>query len=118
VKAVTLFIGIPPWEKGIDELAAGLSAREIIEDDWRIDDSEPLTKGKISYMICQALDVRGGIWMTLFGASERYCCREAVYLNLVTPGSLHRYVTGDEMLNVLAQAVLYRERFGSGTENE
>jgi hypothetical protein len=116
VKAVTLFTGEPPWDIDVDELAAKLLKKEIIEDDWIIEEAEPLTKGKISYMICQALDIRGGIWMTIFGPSERYCSREAVYLDLVSAGSLHLHVTGEELLNVLSQAVVYRDLRGTGSD--
>jgi len=108
--ALTLFLGEPPWDSSARDLAARLVDMEIIAADWTVGEAEPLTKGKISYMICQALEIRGGFWMTLFGPSEKYCCREAVYLDIVSAGSLHRYVTGEELLNILSQAELYRIR--------
>ncbi len=104
VKAVALSIDIVPWEKSLDDLVGILIDRSIIRPEWKISESKPLTKGKFAYMICRACGIRGGLFMTLFGPSERYCLKELVYHEIMAPGCLSCCLPGQEVLNIIAQA--------------
>jgi len=109
IMLLTLFAGESPWGRGLDELTARLVEKEIFHGGWRVDKTDPLTFGRVSYMICQACEIRGGIWMRLFGPSERYCFKEALYLEIIPAGSTHRYVTGEQLLDILSAAHLHCE---------
>ncbi len=109
IVTLTLFKGESPWGRGLDELSARLVKKEIFDVDWVAQEKDPLTFGKISYMICQACEIEGGIWMRFFGPSERYCFKEALYLEIIPAGSIHRYLTGEQLLDILSAAQLYCE---------
>jgi len=108
-EAFILFLGESPWDSPLDNLVTRLVERDVFRTSWTVDDDTPLTKGKAAFMACQASDVRAGLWVNLFGPSERYCYRDALYVEIVQPGSLHRYVTGEEFLDVLSECHLYRD---------
>lgn len=109
VTAMMLHRGISPWDRDLEELADQLAAEGIISEDWTVNESEPLTTGKISFMVYQACDMRGGLWLHLFGPTERYCYKEAVYQEVVRPGSLHRYVSGIALLDIVSQCSVYED---------
>lgn len=111
VRAAALSMKQPGWAESDEELAElvkELVERSIVKSSWQIDDKTPLTKGKIAYMICQACGLRGGLWMNLFGPSERYCLKEAMYHDIIRTGSLHIFVSGPELLDILAQADCFK----------
>jgi len=109
IVTLTLFEGESPWGRGLDELATRLVEKEIFHSDWAMDETDPLTFGKVSYMICQACEIPGGFWMRIFGPSERYCFKEALYLEIIPAGSTHRYLTGEQLLDILSAAHLHCE---------
>jgi len=111
VRAVALSVDLPGLvedDEELDDLIADLNDRKILHPACRIDDRTPLTKGRIAYMICQAYGLRGGLWMNLFGPNERYCLKEAMYHDIIRTGSLHKYISGVELLDILAQADCFR----------
>lgn len=110
IVTLTLFAGESPWGRGLDELAARLVEKEIFHSDWTVDETDPLTFGKISYLICQACEIPGGFWMRIFGPSERYCFKEMLYLEIIPAGSTHRYLTGEQLLDILSAAHLHCEK--------
>ena len=104
IRCVALSMGIPVWNRSTSDLAGILAERGVVRGSWQAGGNVPLTKGKIAYMICQACCLRGGLWMTLFGPSERYCLKEAINRKIITPGSTHRFISGGELLDIISQA--------------
>lgn len=82
----------------------------VVKDPWSKTPDRMVNRGQISYMLCKALGVRGGITMHLTGVSERYAFRECVYLNLVPAGTQWDLVTGGELVGILANAAEYQEK--------
>ena len=76
---------------------------------WHLKPNEPITKGQVAYMICKALDIRGGLTMLLFGPSDRYCYRELVWLGIMEPGTDYQPMTGPEFVGVISAADEYRK---------
>jgi len=68
---------------------------------------EPLRKGTMAYMLCKLLDIRGGIWMRLFGITPRYSLRELVYDEIMLPGHPNELVSGKELIFTTTQAANY-----------
>ena len=87
-----------------------LVTREILVDGWETAESDPATKGMLSYMLCKSLGIRGGLTTTVFGMSRRYAFRECVYLGLLSGRSDMEYVTGRELIDALANSDVYKER--------
>ena len=103
-----------------------LSAGELIEEDasvaetldvmeeqkWRLRDkniNEPVTEAEFSYLVMQAMKIRGGIMYTLF-PSPRYAFRELKFYNLIkgTQGPT-RIVSGEFVINTLGKIMQWKE---------
>ena len=81
---------------------ANLSSR--IEE---LSDDEPLSRGTLGLMICDALDIKGGLSMRMFRWSKRYAHKELVYLGVMVSGSSREYISGKELLVTFIQAINY-----------
>ena len=55
-------------------------------------------------MVYQACHMTGGLTLTLFGPSQRYCLKELQYRGLMTEGPSYNMVTGMEYVAILARA--------------
>jgi hypothetical protein len=101
--------------KGADEEMDFSKRREelirlgIVPADWTYTEDTPLTKGMVSYLIVKVLDIKGGVTMRIFGCSERYALRECAYLGLIVDGPKSKYVTGGELLGVMARSEKYQK---------
>ncbi len=62
--------------------------------------NESANVGTISRIICQLLDIRGGVTTRVFGLSERYCTRELVYLEILPPRTDNQSLTGLEFIDL------------------
>jgi hypothetical protein len=69
-----------------------------------------LDKGTAAYMFCQALGIKGGIWMRLFGPSPRYCLRELVFEGIMQASGIHELTSGAELVDMFTRAVNYLEQ--------
>ncbi len=65
---------------------------------------EPLRKGLFAYMLYKALDVKGGISLSLFGVSERYALKELVYQGILASGNTDDILTGEELVSTTMRA--------------
>ena len=65
---------------------------------------EPLRKGLFAYMLYSALDVKGGITLSLFGVSERYALKELVYQGILSSGNVKDILSGDELVTTTMRA--------------
>jgi hypothetical protein len=61
-------------------------------------------------MVCQALEIKGGVTMRLFGINRRYALRECIHLRLIASGTTDEYVTGRELIDVITNATVYKEQ--------
>ncbi len=91
-------------------VSGDLSGRGIVSADWNLQETSLLTKGTLAYILCQALEIKGGLTMRLFGVSRRYALRECQHKGLIVGGVMDEYVTGRELLDVLTNATVYREQ--------
>jgi hypothetical protein len=91
-------------------VSGDLSGRGIVSADWNLQEKSLLTKGTLAYMLCQALEIKGGLTMRLFGVSRRYALRECQHKALIVGGVADEYVTGRELLDVITNASVYREQ--------
>ena len=91
-------------------LAGDLNGRGITTADWALQESSLLTKGTLAYMVCQALEIKGGVTMRLFGITRRYALRECLYRRLISGGTVDEYVTGRELIDVVTNAAVHREQ--------
>ena len=74
------------------------------------DPMQPLRKGLAAYLFRQALGIRGGITLHLFGPSERYALKELVFQGFMVPGHVNDLVTGGELVQLMIQAAQHQMR--------
>jgi len=80
-----------------------LRARGLVQEHWNLQADQSVTKGTLAYMVCRALNIRGGLFMHLL-PGRRYAYREAVYQKLMQRGSENEPLTGPEVVGVLGRA--------------
>ena len=90
---------------------AALEARGIVRPAWGLQREACIDRGSVAYMVCRILQIRGGLNLRLFGTlgvgDRRYAVRELVYLDLMPPGAPYRYMTGSELVDLMAEADRY-----------
>ncbi|MCK5580703.1 MAG: hypothetical protein KAJ18_05465 [Candidatus Omnitrophica bacterium] len=69
-----------------------------------------LTKGQIAFMLCNALNIKGGMHLRLFGASQRYALKELAYQDIMPTGSPRELISGEELTLTLINTIEYLER--------
>ncbi len=93
-----------------------LVERNAVPRSWDAGGEKPLTKGELAYMICQSLEIKGGVTMRVFGPSQRYCLFEAAYQELMLGGATDQYVTGGELVSTIDRADRYLQNRQQGEE--
>jgi len=93
---------------GFDQRLAGLQARGLAPAGWRLQADQPVTNGTLAYMLCRALNIKGGIMMHLL-PGPRYAYREAEYHGLMPKGSAWEPLTGPEVVGIMGRAALLKE---------
>ena len=68
---------------------------------------EPLRKGALAYMFVKAMGIKGGITLRIFGTTQRYALKELVYQEIMFPGIVHDFISGQELIWTLTQAADY-----------
>lgn len=87
-----------------------LEAAGIVKDKWVGDTAKILDKGRIAYMVCKTLGIKGGLTMHIFGVSERYALRALVDKRIMVKGAHAKYVSGGELLGIIFRAEKYKEK--------
>lgn len=91
-------------------IVGDLGGRGVVNADWGLQESSLLTKGTLAYMVCQALEIKGGVTMRLFGINRRYALRECLHRRLIASGTTDEYVTGRELIDVITNATIHKEQ--------
>jgi hypothetical protein len=81
----------------------------IVDMSWHVDAKKPVTRGQVAYMVYQAAKMPGGLTLTVFGPSQRYCLRELQYNGMIDQGGILSPMTGMEMVAVLDRADAYMQ---------
>ncbi len=71
-------------------------------------EEKKLNRPILSYIFFKALKLKGGLTIRIFGVIPRYAYKELVYLGFFRGGVSGQYVTKIEILNVLTQAIEYK----------
>ena len=77
---------------------------------WDLKESSPVTRGVLAYMLCKTLKIKGGLTVRVFGWSRRYAFRECLYVGLIPRGTTGQYVTGRQLIDILGNAEVYKEK--------
>lgn len=82
---------------------AALKARDLIPRSFNRPANEGVRRGTVAYALVQALQIKGGLVMTIFGPSERYAVRELRYIDLLPPSSPNQGLSGTEFVGVIGR---------------
>ncbi len=66
-----------------------------------------LTRGQLGLMLCEVLQVKGGVMRRVFPRSGRYAHKELVYHGIMRPGSSREYISGQELVVTVIEAINY-----------
>jgi hypothetical protein len=107
---LVILLGVEEEYTDFNAQAQFLTAQGIIPPDEasRFNPHVPLRKGLSAYMFLKALDIKGGLWLRLFGVNERYALRELTYLEIIPPGNSNEIVSGKELIVTFINAVNYK----------
>jgi hypothetical protein len=88
---------------------ASLKQRNIIPSKItaELSPNQPLSKGLAAYMFCQALNIKGGLLLRLFGMNQRYALKELVFQRIMSPGRVKDTVSGKELIVIFTRAIEY-----------
>jgi len=108
-KALVILLGVEAQEKDFASQTAFLKEKNIVPKNFAVETGQhkPLRKGLAAYMFCQALQIKGGIWLRLFGASQRYALKELVFEEIMLPGNLNDIISGNELVVIFTNAAEY-----------
>lgn len=98
---------------------AALKDRRMLPPGFGEPAEQAVRRGTLAVALVRALNIRGGILMTLTGAHPRYAVRELQYVGLYPPSSENQTFNGSEFLGVIGKAEDYQrgtERAGAGAE--
>ncbi len=97
------------WINGSDQAASfaerieTLKAKGLIKSGWHLEAAQPVSKGTLAYMICQAKGIKGGLWLRIL-PGKRYAYREAVDREIMQKGSEYEPLTGPEVVGIIGRA--------------
>ncbi|MFQ5957150.1 MAG: hypothetical protein ACE5KK_05205, partial [Candidatus Brocadiales bacterium] len=84
--AMAVLMKIEPSDNSFESVTKALQEKKVVSGKWKVEADRPLTWGRISYMMCKVLGIKGGLSMRLFGVSDRYAYRECVSKDLMPHG--------------------------------
>jgi hypothetical protein len=93
-----------------EDRVARLRELKIVDSTWDFDANRPVTRGKLAYMVYQAVHVRGGVILTLTGPSQRYCVRELHFQGIMASDIATTQISGGEFVAILGRADAYKNK--------
>jgi hypothetical protein len=78
--------------------------------------NESVDRGTVSVALAKALKIRGGLVMSIFGASGRYATKELEFLEVYPISTPNQTFSGSEFIAVMSRAEEYQKATQSGTQ--
>ena len=108
-KIIVILKGVENQYIGLDAQVTYLKEQNFLPENTRnvFDPMSPLRRGLTAYVLHKVLDVKGGVFLTLFNKSERYALKEMTYAGVMSSGNIHEIISGDELASTITRAVNY-----------
>src|SRR5688500_13794259 len=94
---------------------AALKDRKLLPRRFNQPAEQAVDRGTLAVALSRALKIRGGIVMSLTGASPRYATKELVFLGVYPPSSPNQALSGTEYLGIIGKAEDYQRVMRTGT---
>src|SRR5687768_10373865 len=101
------------------ERVRAMKERRMLPGGFGAPADAPVRRGTLAVALAQALDIRGGLTMRVFGIQPRYAVRELQYAGVYPPSSPQQTFSGAEFLGIIGRAEDYqrvREQGAASTE--
>ncbi len=109
LEGILLVLGGQGEKRTFADAVEHLVGQGVVDPKWGHSAEREVTKGRVAYMVYQVCKIRGGLTLTLFGPSRRYCLKELQYRGLMSEGLTYTTVTGMEYVAILTRADEHRE---------
>jgi hypothetical protein len=80
-----------------------LKSRSMLPADFNQPGNQAVTRGNLAVAITRALQIKGGVMLSLLGTSPRYATRELIYQELYPPSSPNQTFSGSEFLGIMGR---------------
>jgi len=102
-RVLTILLGAGEEHKDLESQISFLKEKGIFPKKIRegFDPDMPLRKGTAACMFVKALDIKGGVFLRLFGINERYAMKELIYEGIMYPGAADDIIVGKELILML-----------------
>jgi hypothetical protein len=80
-----------------------LKSKQLLKEDFDEPADQAVRRGTLAIAMVKALQIKGGITLTLLGPTERYAVRELEFQNLLPPSSPHQTLSGSEFVGVIGR---------------
>jgi hypothetical protein len=85
-----------------------LKSKQLLKEDFDEPADQAVRRGTLAIAMVKALQIKGGITLTLLGPTERYAVRELEFQNLLPPSSAHQTLSGAEFVGVIGRMEDYQ----------
>lgn len=104
-----LFLDTSDPNANYDARVSALKARKLIPNYFNATGDQAVNRGTIAYAVVQALHIKGGWALSLFGPTPRYALRELINLNLFPRSSPEQTFSGSEYLGIIGRVEDYQD---------
>ena len=94
---------------------AALKERHYLPEGFDQPAEQAVNRGTLAVALARALEIRGGIIMSLTGKTPRYATKELVFLGIFPPSSPNQTFSGTEYLGIIGKAEDYQRVARAGT---
>ena len=92
-----------------------LKQRRMLPKGFSQPAEQAVDRGTLAVALSRALDIRGGIVMSLTGATPRYATKELVFLGIYPASSPNQTFSGTEYLGIIGKAEDYQRVARAGS---
>lgn len=111
--ALLLFLDGSGQNLTYDQRVALLKDRKLLPKGFSAPADEAVQRGVLAYALVEALKIRGGVTLRIFGNSQRYATKELVDMGLFPLSSTEQTFSGTELVGIFGRAEDY-QRGGAG----
>jgi hypothetical protein len=110
-----LFLDEADASKDYADRVAAMKERNLLPATFNEPAEKAVDRGTLAVAFSRALNIRGGVVMSLTGASPRYATRELVFQGIFPPSSPNQTFSGTEFLGIIGKAEDYQRVARAGT---
>lgn len=98
--------GTDPYNSYADRVN-WLKDNDLLYDSFDGEPDEAANRGTVAYILVNALEIKGGVTMRVFGNHPRYATRELIYLEIMRKSTPQQGLSGIEFVGLVGRAQDY-----------